>query len=543
MISHTVIDDYLNLIDFYRDKKFCKEQIALLKFIPKVLSEKGVYILPEKIDGYIEFIENYFFKMMPYQKFRGAFIVGVYAEDELPLFDRFFTLGGRGMGKTGELASTAAYLVSNRHGVQNYDIDIIANSEQQSLRTFTDIYDTIKSNPKLRKAFYFTKEIITFKKTYSTISYLSSNPKTADGRRPGALMFDEVHAMENYKNMETNESGLGKVDYPRKFYYTTDGYVRAAVLDDFKEKSRRILFEDAPHQGFLPLIFKMDNKQEIHDPSLWIKANPRIEYSKSLARQIKNDYNEAMETPAKMNEFKTKRMNLSEIQDGEPVATWEEIVSTNQEMIDLTDMPCIGAIDFSAVNDFTAVGLVFRVDRKIYVMHHTFIHEGVLNRIKFNVPIELAVEQGLATIVKESEYKVIPTSMIVEWFIEKADNYQIRQIVADRFRLSYLREEFLKNGIELGEVGNGTISHNIVHPIISKLFKEHSVVYGDDLLMRWYTNNVYVETDKKGNKSYKKIEPIKRKTDGFFMFIHGIIKLFENVDYEDQEQDSVVILV
>ena len=40
--------------------------------------------------------------------------------------------------------------------------------------------------------------------------------------------------------------------------------------------------------------------------------------------------------------------------------------------------------------------------------------------------------------------------------------------------------------------------------------------------MRWYCNNVYVDTDKKGNKSYLKIEPIKRKTDGFFAFLHAM---------------------
>ena len=42
--------------------------------------------------------------------------------------------------------------------------------------------------------------------------------------------------------------------------------------------------------------------------------------------------------------------------------------------------------------------------------------------------------------------------------------------------------------------------------------------------MRWYTNNVYVDMDKKGNKSYKKIEPKLRKTDGFFAFIHALSK-------------------
>ena len=41
-------------------------------------------------------------------------------------------------------------------------------------------------------------------------------------------------------------------------------------------------------------------------------------------------------------------------------------------------------------------------------------------------------------------------------------------------------------------------------------------------MMRWYTNNVYVDIDGKGNKTYKKIDPEKRKTDGFMALVHAM---------------------
>mgnify|MGYP001188996407 FL=1 len=71
-------------------------------------------------------------------------------------------------------------------------------------------------------------------------------------------------------------------------------------------------------------------------------------------------------------------------------------------------------------------------------------------------------------------------------------------------------------------IPSGYITHSKLHPIITKLFAENKLVFGDDKLMRWYCNNVYVNTDRKGNKSYLKIEPIKRKTDGFFCFLHAM---------------------
>ena len=51
--------------------------------------------------------------------------------------------------------------------------------------------------------------------------------------------------------------------------------------------------------------------------------------------------------------------------------------------------------------------------------------------------------------------------------------------------------------------------------------------------MRWYINNVRQEMDKKGNVQFVKVEPMLRKTDGFFMLTHalnGIADLPDSVD-------------
>ena len=42
--------------------------------------------------------------------------------------------------------------------------------------------------------------------------------------------------------------------------------------------------------------------------------------------------------------------------------------------------------------------------------------------------------------------------------------------------------------------------------------------------MRWYTNNVFVQIKKDGNKEYLKKDEFRRKTDGFQAFIHALFK-------------------
>lgn len=518
---HEYIDTWMNLVTTVKAHA-CKEQKQLMKFVKKVLDEEDVYIDSNKIYEAVDVIEKYFpFKLIDFQKFFIAFVVGVFNKDGSLTFNEYFALMGRGSGKNGLISAISFYLQTEKHGIKNYNIDIVATSEDQAKVSFNEIYNIIDDNVKLQKLFNYTKEEIMYKKTKSKLTFKTSNAKTKDGARPGAIIFDEVHQYENYDNIAVHIGGLGKVDNPRIFYITTDGKVRESVLDDLKERAKRVLNGEEKHNGFFPFIFKMDNVREIGKKELWDKAIPRINYSNTLKKQVEKEYNLMLQSADMKEAFLTKRMNIPYVSEARVVATWEEILATNQAIPDLSGLTCIGAVDFSDLRDFCAVGLLFKKDGKRYFIHHTFIHEKSIELTKFNININEAEELGLCTIVKD--VPIIPASVVVEWFKEKANKYYIKRVVADRYRYSSLKEEFEKEGIQFDAIPNGAPTHNKLHPLITQIFAEGTIIFGDDKLMRWYCNNVYVDTDGKGNKTYKKIEPIKRKTDGFFAFLHAMV--------------------
>jgi phage terminase large subunit-like protein len=90
--------------------------------------------------------------------------------------------------------------------------------------------------------------------------------------------------------------------------------------------------------------------------------------------------------------------------------------------------------------------------------------------------------------------------------------------------------------LPLSQVRSGPVTHAKVAPLIEQSFAEETLVFGDNPTMRWYTNNCYTETDKKGNTTYLKIEPKTRKTDGFFALVHALTQ-----DGELQEQNNNVM--
>ena len=531
---HPYINDWMKKVE---QKKIpsCKEQKLLMPFIRKVLDDTNVEIRADVIEDGVDLLHRYFpFEMHDYQLFRHAILYGVFYKDTgFPVFTESFNMWGRGTGKNGTASMDSFYLTTSI-GERKFNVDFVANSEGQAKTSFEEVYDIVDDSPKLQRMFDYTKERITYKKTKGSIGFLTANAKTKDGGRQGAIIFDEVHQYENYDIISVLIGGLGKgKDVPgRIIYLTTDGTVREAVIDDLKERSRRVLDGEEFHNGFFPFIFKMDNLTEVGKPELFAKAIPRIVHSKVLEDQVMKEYRMMNQSNELKELFITKRMNLAYVSKEKTVADWDDIKATaSHEWPDFEGRECIGSVDYAELRDFASVGLHWKMDGKHYFKQHTFIHEDSLKLTEYNVNIQEAVDEGFATIVKG--YPIIPTDMIADWFVEQAKKYYIKKVYSDRFKFPALKESFEKIGLELDGIPNGAISHNKLEPIITRMFAEKSIVLEDDKLMRWFIWNVKVETDKKGNKTYMKIEPIKRKTDGFFCMLHGLYGTELNEDLKE----------
>lgn len=535
LIYNKYIDEYFALIDG-DDFPVSNDILKAKRLIENKLSQEDVYIDHEQVELAITKIEEYFpYKLFIWEKFILA-LIHTYYDDGTLVWSEFLLLMGRGAGKNGFISPVTWYLTTF-YGIQKYNVDIVANSEEQAKTSFMDIHDLLESNTKLQKAFRYNLKEIVNKKSKSEIKYRTSNAKTKDGLRPGCVIFDEIHAYENYDNINVFQSALGKTSDPRIFYITTNGHVRGSVLDDMLESAESILNGEEPESRVLPLIYRLDDESEVHDFNMWHKANPSLRYKKDLQIQMASEYRKMVKQPSLAVEFMTKRMNLPAQNSTCAVAEWEKIKATNRVIPDLSGHKCIGAIDFASVRDFCSCGLLFKKDNDYIFFQHTFIcHLALkLENRNFKFDVAAAERQGLCTIINED---CINERYITDWFIEQAKKYDIIDIVCDTYRSSILKSAFNQVGMPLNTVRSGYITHNLVHPLIEKLFAEERIVFGDDMMMRWYTNNVYVETDGKGNKSYQKIEPLYRKTDGFFAFLHAMsveskLNTNDNIEFFD----------
>lgn len=539
MITTKYIDEY-RMMWKSGNIKFNKERVLLFKYLEKyILNRDDIYFDEEMLENYIKFTEKWYFELDIYQKFVASFVFLFYKKNDRAFYRRFLIMLGRGGGKNGFISSLVHFFISPLHPIENYNVSIIANSEDQAKTSFTEVYNTIKKNETLSSMFYKTKVQIEGNATGSILKFRTSNGNTKDGLRDGCVVFDEIHQFENNQDVRVHISGLGKVKNPREFYIGTDGYVREGFLDKQKEKALNVLNGKAAPDSMFPFICKLDSSAEVSNPENWGMANPildepRSEYAEGLFYTIMQEYRDLEDDPSNREEFMTKRMNIPEEDLSKSVATWEEILATNRPYPDLMHRVAVGGLDFASIKDFAAVGLLFKVGEDYIWKSHSFVRKGFLDTVKLKPPIKEWEADGLLTIVDEP---VIDIKHIVNWFCEMRELYGVNRIVADTFRLDLVKSALEAEGFELIYIRNPRAIHAKLAPRVETLFATGRIIFGDNPLMRWYTNNIAVKIDKYGNKTYEKKDEIRRKTDGFQAFIHA---LFQADNVFEEEIDFVL---
>lgn len=522
------IDDFLDPIA-HHEIPASQEMLKLVDYVHDILRNKDVVLDNEKTAKAIQLMEKYFkYKLFPWEKFDVAMMFARYKSDNTLVFTEHFMEIGRGNGKNGFISPVAWYLTTKYHGVRGYNVDIIANSEDQAKTSFEDVYEMLEATKtKSTKWFTWNKTQITNKNTNSYIKYNTGGNKTKDGKRTGCLIADEIHAYENSEVLRTLQSGFGKRPDSRTFTITTNGYVRDGVLDK-KLKIAEDVLDGKIKMRMLPMIFKVDSEEEADDPKNWVKANPSLPYLPNLKIEMEGENAERKVDQDKNLEFMTKRMNLPKTDMEIAVTEWSNIEATNKPLPDFTGWTCVVGIDFAKINDWAAVDFHFKRGNDRFDLNHAFmcLRSSDIKRIR--APWRTWADQGHLTVVDDVE---ISAQRIVNYIVETSQKYHfsINSIAIDSFRYALLSDALSKIGFNAKDYKNV----KLVRPsdimkaqvVINSCFNNHNFSWGDNPPLRWAVNNTKLVRSGRstgtdtGNFYYAKIEAKSRKTDPFMALV------------------------
>lgn len=527
-------------IDIVENEEFptCEWQKLLVQYIRRVFETEELTVDVIRVEKYLSYQRYFSFDLFPWEIFVFILHTCVFKKNGAPRWKDLFALMGRGAGKNGYLSFESFCLTTDTNGIAYYDIDICANSEDQAKTSFMDIHNILedpKHRAKLEKHFRWNLTEIVNHKTRSRIKYRTNNPKGKDGLRSAMVAFDEIHAYENWDNIDVFTTGLGKKPHPRRIYITTNGDVRDGPLDQLIKKSKQILNGEIPDNGFLPFICQLDADEEVHDPALWVKANPSLPYLPTLMEEMLGEYEDYKLDPINNSGFMTKRMNRPQGRRDTEVTSWENILATNREVPDLTGWSCVCGIDFQKTTDFASAFLLFKNREQWYGIHHSWFCTASADKHRIKLPLDDQVQRGLLTIVDDVE---INQDIIAGWVQAQKARYNIQKIALDSYRYSVLAQALKKVGFDAKDGKVKLLRPSDIMQVVQKIssgFIGHRIIWGDDPMMRWYTNNTKQIPAKNNNFTYDKIEPRSRKTDGFMAFVAAMTieeELPESYDIE-----------
>lgn len=524
-----IVENYLLQVE-NGTPRACGDQLALAKHIRRAFKTENLIVDTEQLQKYLSLVRYFpYQRLFPWEEFLTALWLCTYDEEGLPRWKTLFCMVGRGTGKDGFIAFSSFCLVSPYNPIGHYDVDICANNEEQAVTPVSDIIEALESTKwekKLKKFYYHTKEVVQGIGNKGKVRGRTNNPKGRDGMRSGAVIFNEVHAYENYDNIKVFVTGQGKVAQPRVGIFSSNGEVNDGPLDDYLARAKRILYENEPDNGFLPFICRLDSKTQIDDPDNWYMANPSLFYMPHLRQEIADEYRDWKDHPEQNGDFVTKRMGIRQGFQEIAVTDYEKILTTKSEPPDMTGWSCTVGIDYAEMSDWAAVDLHFRSGDKRMDINHAWIcrDSKTLSRVK--APWRDWVAAGHCTFVDDVS---ISPDAIAEYIAEAGRKYNIVKLAMDNFRWALLADSLRKIGFDAEDKERVRLIRPSdimkTDPIIQSCFDRGLFYWGDNPCLRWAVNNTKrVRASKSqgsdtGNFYYAKIEAKSRKTDPFMALV------------------------
>lgn len=509
-----------------------REMHQACDYIEGKLNNPDVFVDTEKTEKAVELIERYFrMKLFPWEKFVLALVHCYYRSSDTLVFTEYLIMMGRGNGKNGFISGVAWYLTTMYHGVPGYNVDIIANSEDQAKTSFEDIYQMLEDTwAKSKKFFYKSKEEIVSLRTRSYIKFNTSNARTKDGKRSACLIFDEIHEYQNSDTIKVFRSGFGKRKHSRTFYITTNGYVRDGVLDDRLRIAHDVLNGEIKNSRLCPLIYKLDDEKEADNKELWVKANPSLPYLPTLQLEIEQNFIDKDYDPTVASDLYTKRFNLPKGNAEIAVTDYSKVKATSRELPNLDGWACTVGLDYAELSDWAAVNLHFRRGPQRYDINHAWLctQSKTLQRVK--APWREWAERGLVTVVDDVS---IHPDLLADYIRLAGQRYNVKMLAMDNYRWTLVSESLRKIGFDAQDKSRVKLVRPSdimqVEPVIQECFDRELFTWGDNPCLRWAVNNTKrvrssrslgVDT---GNFIYAKIDAKSRKTDPWMALVASMV--------------------
>ena len=342
---------------------------------------------------------------------------------------------------------------------------------------------------------------------FITNSLLEVVPMSIDklqGRR------DKIATVDEWLSCDIREDPIGAIEQgstkvPGYLIIATssEGTVRNGVGDTIKMELMKIL----KGEYYAPFVsiwwYKLDDIEEVGDPSMWIKANPNL--GKTVDYEAyQRDVERAEQAPDARNDILAKRFGIP-MEGYTYFFTFEETLTHHKQ--DFWQMACSMGADLSQGGDFCSFVFFFPLSNGCFgVKTRNYISDFTLHKLPgaMRQKYEDFIKEGSLVIMDGTILDMMEVYEELENYITQT-GYDVRCFGYDPYNAKeFVARWVLENG-EFGveKVIQGARTESVPLTELKKLASERMIIF-DQELMKWTMGNAMIIEDTNGNKKLLK---------------------------------------
>ena len=319
------------------------------------------------------------------------------------------------------------------------------------------------------------------------------------------------------------EQSASKIDNWLIIAISSEGTVRNGSGDTIKMELMSILKGEYQNPHVSIWWYRLDNINEINDPSMWVKANPGLGKTVSY-ETYQQEVLRAEKAPATRNDILAKRFGLP-MEGYTYFFTYEETLPHRQRSF--WEMPCAMGADLSQGDDFCAFTFLFPLRQGEFgVKTRCYISERTLMKLP------AATREKYEDFINEDTLMIMPGAVLdmmsvyedIDKFI--LDNhYEIRCFGFDPYNAKEFVERWEKENGPFGivKVIQGSKTESVPLGELKKFAEDRALLF-DEKMMTYTMGNCIVIDDNNANiKLYKnrhdrKIDSVAAMMDAYVAF-------------------------
>lgn len=343
---------------------------------------------------------------------------------------------------------------------------------------------------------------------FLTGSILEIRPMAIDklqGARPKIASVDEWLSGDVREDVVgALEQGASKLGDYLIIATSSEGTVRNGVGDTIKMELMSILKGDYVNPHTSIFYYKLDEIEEVADPSMWMKAAPNIGKTVSY-ETYQTEVERAENAPATRNDILAKWFGIP-MEGYTYYFTYEETIPHKPH--NFWQMPCVMGVDLSQGDDFCAFTFLFPLRGEEYgIKTRCYISSDTMNkltpatRIKYNE----FLEEGSLMVLDCVALDMNEVYDDLERFIEDYE-YDVVAMGYDPYNAKdFVQRWTTENGpYGVEKVIQGVKTESVPLGELKRLAENRKLVFDEELMSFCMGNAITLEDTNGNRKLYKK---------------------------------------